>query len=98
MMGGRGVRYAGLARHCPQRQAREPVALQHPFSRFQECIAQRAVMIARTGRLLCAPAVGRTRRRRAGGGAADTGLGLPGFFCHARFIWPDFDTVKILLD
>ena len=31
MMGWRGMRHAGLARHRPQRQARQPVAFQHPL-------------------------------------------------------------------
>ncbi len=47
MMGRRGMRHAGLARHRAQRQPGKPVALQHPLGRFEQGVAQRAVMIRR---------------------------------------------------
>ena len=66
MMGRRGMRHAGLARHRAQRQAGKPVALQHPLGGLEQRIAQRAVMIGRV--LAAAAAAGRAAfaRRRAG--------------------------------
>ena len=45
MMGRRGMRHAGLARHRPQRQARQPVAFQHPLGRGEQGVMQVAMMI-----------------------------------------------------
>ena len=45
MMGWRGMRYAGLARHRPQCQARQPVAFQHPLGGAEQRVVQIAMMI-----------------------------------------------------
>lgn len=63
MMGGRGMRDARLARHRAQRQAGEPVTLQHPFGGLEQRLAQRAMVIGRLG--LDARRSSRGTRRRA---------------------------------
>ena len=45
MMRGRGMRYARLARYRAQRQARQPVAFQHPLGGGEQGVVQIAVMI-----------------------------------------------------
>ena len=56
MMGRCGMRHAGLARHRAQRQAGEPVALQHPLGRLQQRLVQVAMMIGGIARRAAPPA------------------------------------------
>src|SRR3954469_14863551 len=100
MMGRRGMRYAGLARHRPQRQPRQAVAFQHPLGRGEQGVVQVAVMI---GRLACrtAPTGGRPFRygfRRPAPGGGTNRSGFSGCSCHAAPYSRNFYTVKILLD
>jgi hypothetical protein len=59
VMGRRSMRHAGLTRHCPQRQSRQPIAFKHPFGRLQQGVAQRAMMIRRILGAASAPGRGR---------------------------------------
>jgi len=45
MMRRGGMRHPGVARHRPQRQSGEPIALQHGFRGLQQGVAQRAVVV-----------------------------------------------------
>src|ERR1700682_4195820 len=45
MMSRRRVRHTGLARHRAQRQPGEAIALEHPFGRLEQRVAQGAVMV-----------------------------------------------------
>ncbi len=85
MVGRRGMRDAGLARHRAQRQPRQPVALQHPLGRLQQGIAQRAMMIASAspGATVGRPrlsSVDAPRRRGRVRGAAGLRAGVDGIF------------------
>ena len=70
MMGRRGMRHAGFARHRAQRQSREPVAFEYRFRRLEQGVAQRAVMIGRVfagcGRAPFPPAARRAALPEAG--------------------------------
>ena len=84
MMGRRGMRYAGLARHGAQRQARQPVALQHPLGGGEQGVVQIAVMI---GRLAAG------RRRRVAGLSATALAGLR--FAAGRFVLVSRDVLAM---
>src|SRR3954462_12713454 len=97
MVGGRGMRHAGLPRHRAQCQAGETVTLQHFFGRLEQRVVQRAVMIWRfrrrgaAGRRSLALAAFRSR-------SSAMWAAFFGFSRHNRFIGRDFYTVKISLD
>jgi hypothetical protein len=100
MMGRRGMRHAGLARHGPQGQARQPVAFQHPLGGGEQGVVQIAVMI---GRLAGCPATltGWPFRHGFCRPAPRSGTDRSGFSRCSRHRTPysrNFYTVKILLD
>ena len=102
MMGRRGVRDAGLARHRAQGQPGKAIALEHPLGRLEQGVAQRAVVVrrvfARAGGPGRASFSHRPRRRGVIRRAWGAGSGSVWFSCHFGLIGHDFDTVKILLD
>ncbi len=97
MMGGRGVRDAGFARHRPQRQPGEPLALEHPFGGCEQAFAQRAVMVRRISAdgAGAAPAGLPGGPRRGDARCRAPGPGNFGGSGHRLYIDHDFDTVKI---
>jgi hypothetical protein len=94
------MRYAGLARHGPQGQARQSVAFQHPLGGGEQGVVQIAVMIGGFAGWTATPDGRPFRygfRRPAPCGGTDRS-GLSRCSCHAIPYSRNFYTVKILLD